>query len=416
MNKKIFLWALYDLANTPLTAAIGGLFLAQWVVLDNHLDDIWYGGTFTLVTVLLLLTSPFWGAWSDKIGKRKPFITWATLILLFVGGITGFVATSSMSPMPRVILVLILFFLLQYTYQVSLISYDALLVKLSKPKTIGLVTGIGEAFDQLGWILGPAMLLPFATGNITVLGEPGRGQVFFPAVLALAIFGLPFVFWFKEPKTKGPSKKTNFRSIYRKTIQGLKFLIGKNRNVAIFLFGFMFVSDALLTANLYFAIYLDQIYKIPDIQKFLILVSMQVVAIPSAYLIGKISDNLGIKKLLILSCIDLIIVFVLLSLFSSLTFVYFLAALMGIGFGGFYTTARAFLVKIAPPSQLGEYFGFYATFQRFASIIGPLTWGTITLLLKNYGVIKYRVAVFALAILMLIGVALLTRVQEKKAV
>src|SRR3990167_393366 len=100
MNRNVFLWGLYDLANTPLIAAIGGLYLAQWVVLDNHLDDIWYGGVFTLVTVF---------------------------ILLIAGGLLGLVAASSLPSFTRVILVLVLFFIIQYVYQVSLISYNSLL-------------------------------------------------------------------------------------------------------------------------------------------------------------------------------------------------------------------------------------------------------------------------------------------------
>lgn len=414
MNKNTFLWALYDFANTPLTAAIGGLYLAQWIVLDNHIDDIWYGGIFTLSTILLLIVSPFFGAWSDKIGKRMPFIKWATIVMLIFGVILGIVAPSSLPAIQKVILALILFFVLQLAYQMSLIFYDALLDKISTPKTIGKISGIGEAFGEAGWLLGPAMLLPFATGAITIFGEPGRAQVFLPAVLAIAILGLPMIFWFKEPRTEVAKDKVNFRVIYNKTIEGFKTLIKKNKNVSIFLISFMFISDAILTGSLYFAIYLDQMYHITDTQKFLFLALLGITAIPTAFIFGKMGDKLGIKKLLLTSCFNLVFVFILLSLSLPLFFVYLFGGLIGVGIGGFYATSRALLIKISPAQQLGEYFGFYATFQRFASIIGPLTWGGITLLLKDYGIMRYQIAVLSLAFLMIVGVLFLTRVKEEK--
>lgn len=416
MNKNTFLWGLYDFANTPLTAAIGGLYLAQWIVLDNQLDDIWYGGVFTLTTIFLLLTSPFWGTWSDQVGKRKPFITWMTFVLLIAGGLLGLVATSSLPSVTRVTIVLVLFFIVQYVYQVSLISYNALLKQLSTSKTLGKISGIGQFFGELGWLLGPAILLPFATGKITLWGEPGRAQVFIPAVLMLAVLGLPMIFWFKEKEIKSAEKTIDFKVIYHKTIRGLAALVKENKNATLFLVAFMFVSDALLTAQLYFAIYMDQIFKVGDTQKFLALASLEIVAILSAYIIGKLSDSRGTKRLLISSCWILFFGFLVLSINTSLPVIYVLASVLGAGFAGFYVTSRALLLKISPVEQHGEYFGFYSTFQKFASIIGPLTWSATTLLLKDYGVFRYRAAVLALALLMLIGTLLMTRVREEKII
>ncbi len=222
------------------------------------------------------------------------------------------------------------------------------------------------------------------------------------------------IFWFRELKVKLKEKNIDFKVVYSRTIQGLVVLFKENKNAALFLVAFMFVSDALLTAQLYFAIYMDQIFKVGDTQKFLALASLEVVAILSSLIVGKLSDNYGTKRLLILSCWILFFGFFVLSVNSSLPVIYILASLLGLGFAGFYVTSRALLLKISPVAQHGEYFGFYSTFQKFASIIGPLTWGATTLLLKDYGVVRYRVAVLALAFLMLVGTLLMNRVHEEK--
>jgi UMF1 family MFS transporter len=413
-NKNIFLWALYNLANTPIYVAMGGLFLTQWIVLDNKLNDIWYGSVFTLASILLLITSPFLGAWSDKLGKRMPFIRWTTYIQIFVGLLLGIVATSSMSPVPRVVIVLILFFFLQYAYQASLIFYNSILKVLSTSKNLGKISGIADFSDNIGWLLGPAILMPFSLGVVTVFGEPGRAQVFLPAILLLVLLGIPMLIWFKEPKIKATRQKLNFGQVYRSTIDGLRLLIKKDKNVTYFLLSFMLVSDALLTANLYFAVYMDQIFHISDFQKFTVLMMVQIIAVPFCYIFGILGDRFGLKKMLIIGCVILTLSALLLSATSSLIFVYILSALIGVGFGSFYTTSRALLVKISPPQKLGEYFGFYSTFQKFASIIGPVTYGGITLALKSYGTFKYRAAFFALSILMLIGTLILLKVKEER--
>lgn len=414
MKKNIFLWSLYDFANTPLTVAMGGLYLAQWVVIDNKFPDIWYGGVFTLATIMLLLTSPFLGAWSDKVGSRIPFLKWTTGALIVVGSIMGLVAISSIAKIPRMIIVLALFFVLQYSYQISLIFYNALLDTLSTSKTRGLVSGIGQAFGEIGWLLGSIMLLPFATGSITLFGESGRAQVFLPATLVLVILGLPMIFWLKEGKSKAIKTKVNFANIYGETFLGIKSLFKENKNVALFLVGFMFVSDALLTASLYFAIFLDRVYKISDSQKVIAVVLLEIFSASSAYVIGRLGDKLGLKKLLILSCLNLTVVYAAVSLSSSTLLLYVLSAFIGLGYGGFYTASRALLVRLSPSTKLGEYFGFYSTFQKFASIIGPMTWGVILLLLTNYGVVRYRVGILSLCVLMVVGILLLSRVKEQR--
>jgi UMF1 family MFS transporter len=84
----------------------------------------------------------------------------------------------------------------------------------------------------------------------------------------------------------------------------------------------------------------------------------------------------------------------------------------GIGWGGFYTSNRALLIKIAPKENLGEYFGLYSTFEKFASIIGPMVWGIITLILIDNGIIKYRVAGMVVVGLMAIGIYFIYKVKE----
>lgn len=159
---------------------------------------------------------------------------------------------------------------------------------------------------------------------------------------------------------------------------------------------------------------MDQVYGVLDTEKFKLLATMSLVMIPSCYLAGRLGDKIGLKKVLLTSCICLAIAFTSIALSSSVKILYALMAFVGIAWGGYYATARALLINISPPKQLGEYFGFYSIFQKFASIFGPLIWGIITLVLVDYGIIRYRIAVIVLVCLMIVGIVLLARVKEKR--
>jgi hypothetical protein len=64
MNEKKIqrrnLWSrvIYDFGNSFLYAAIGAMFLAQWLILDNKVPDIRFGASFSLATAIVLIISP----------------------------------------------------------------------------------------------------------------------------------------------------------------------------------------------------------------------------------------------------------------------------------------------------------------------------------------------------------------------
>lgn len=57
-KRNLILRFLYDFGNSFFFLAIGAMFLAQWLIIDNKLPDIRYGASFSLATLLALITSP----------------------------------------------------------------------------------------------------------------------------------------------------------------------------------------------------------------------------------------------------------------------------------------------------------------------------------------------------------------------
>jgi len=410
-KKNLWSWLLYDAGNSFVYLVLGGLYLAQWIIIDNNLPDIWYGGMFALSTVLVLLISPFLGAWSDNIKRRLPFLKITTLLMIFIGLIMGITILIPFNH-SKIFLILGLSMLVLSLYQISQLFYNSLLENISSKETRGKYSGLGELFNNLGFVMASFILILFATNKLYLFGIQGRAQTFLPAFIIFAIVAIPMLTLFKENTINNEIKKVKYSEIYNKTIIGIKKLFSDQKNIGIFLIGFCFISDALLTAQMYFAIILNKIYQLSDVQITILLASMLFCGMISSYFIGKLGDKIKHKNMLIIVTSLLVILFSIVYLSSWKGIIYIMPLIAGIGWGGFYTSSRALLIKIAPKENLGEYFGLYSTFEKFASIIGPMVWGIITLILIDNGIIKYRVAGMVVVGLMAIGIYFIYKVKE----
>ena len=91
------------------------------------------------------------------------------------------------------------------------------------------------------------------------------------------------------------------------------------------------------------------------------------------------------------------------------TVLWFTAPLAGIAIGGTWCADRPYLLRLAPPGHVGEFFGVYSIVGRFASIIGPLVW---VLVADTLGLGR-PFAVVALIIFIMISYAILRGVDDK---
>jgi UMF1 family MFS transporter len=92
-------------------------------------------------------------------------------------------------------------------------------------------------------------------------------------------------------------------------------------------------------------------------------------------------------------------------------------ALIAIGFGGIWTVSRSFLMGICHPEEKSQMFALYGLVNKGAAVIGPLIWGMTVEVFHNSPSLKYRMALLSMAVLMVIGLAVMSRVKyEPKAV
>ena len=412
-KKRLFVWSLYDFANS-IVQINWLLYLSQWLVVDRGLPEIWYGSVYSVVTLLLLVTSPLMGVYSDRLSKKLPIL----LIMSVVTAVTfiGVGVLTIKSPFAErftLILVLGMFFISNYFYQASLVFFNALLPTLGKVSFFGRLSGWGEFANNAGLIFGIFLTFPLITGAVKIFGGSGRSHTFLPAALAFLIFATPFFLFFKERKNiNSPFAKLS--GLGKEALAVLKGL-PKFPSMFWFLIGYYFVSDAMRTIILFFPLYFEKVLSLSDSIKAALTIFSLFFQMIGAALAGIAADKFGTKKVLLWLTFMTVFFISIFTLFSKLTIwgwvVIFAASIF---MGGYFGVSKAMLIRLAKGVSVGKYFGLYNLFERFASFVAPILFGLTLGIFAQFGsASSYRLAYFATFILIILGWVFFRKIKEK---
>ena len=413
MNKKnIFLWSLYDFANSIMTIVFF-LYFSQWLVVDSSVSDAKYNFLLIFSTILLVLVAPVASTMADKTGKCFAFLKINTVVVWFLYLLLTFITLFYPG---QIILAMIVFVLGAFTYQLSFSFYTPLLNELAPEAKRGLVSGIGNASNWLGQIVGLVLVLPFASGSIYFFGEPGRAQTFLPATIIFILLSLPMLLFFKKdnsmPKTKISFSilKQEYKNVFReaKTL----FLVP---GVGMFLIAFFFFNDAILTASSNFPIVLERVFFAPDTKKTFLLALILITSAIGAFLCGYLGDKFGLKKVLLWILAGWVVLFPLIGTSQTLGTLTILVTIMGILFGGVWAVSRALLSRLIPKERMVHAFSFYTLSERMASFLGPLAWSGIVVFAPTENGLNYRIAMVSMTVFIIIGFILMRKVEYKNS-
>ena len=410
LNKKnVFLWTLYDFANS-IVVIVFFLYFSQWLVIDKGVPDFWYNAIFAVGSLLLLLTAPILGSIADKTGKQQNYLNRIT-VFVFLFFILTAITTLFFSK--NVFLAVLFFLIANYLYQFSFVFYNALLPYIAPPEMRGRISGIGQTGGWLGQIAGLLITLPLATGAVYFIGETGRAQTFLPAAIIFFILAIPMLLFFRLPKHEKFYGKISLKDEYKNYWYQFKELV-KLPGMGLFLLSYFFFNDAIITASNNFPIYLQNVYAVPDGTKSMLLVGILATSAVGAFCSGFVADKIGLKKTLMIVVGSFVIIFPLMGFSPNFTIFVTLSILMGFFFGAIWTVTRATMAALCPKDKMNFGFSFYTLAERVSTLIGPLFWGLITYLFLDWGVIRYKIAVTFMVVFVLIGLYLLRNVEIKE--
>ncbi len=405
-KKRLILWALYDFANS-FVFIIFFFYYSQWLVLDRGVSDLWFNVTFVGSSLLFLLTVPVAGAIADKIRINMPGLRIVTLLSVSFFLATGVIAVF----FPEYYVVsIITFSLAAYFYLFCFTFYNPLLHDVASPEKHGLASGWGQFGSWLGEILGLLVALPFASGAITLWGEPGRAQTLIPAAILFFLFALPLLVFFKEKNTR-VAAPISIKAEYGNVLSSFWELC-KSSGVGLFFLAYFFFNDAVTTASNNFPIYIDKVFGVSDDVKSYLLIGILVTSAIGSPVSGWIADRIGFRKILLWILGGFMAVFPLMAVARDFTFFVFVAIAMGLWFGAIWTVTRAYLMRLTPPSMTNQSFTYYTLMERLATFVGPISWGLIVTYGPAAGALNYRVAAAMMTIFVIIGIFFAKKLPE----
>jgi UMF1 family MFS transporter len=409
-KKKVFLWSLYDFANSIPNVAFF-LYFSQWLVVEQGVSDFWYNMIFLGSSLLLVLSTPIAGILADHISIRKPFILWSSLLQVFSLGVAAVIAMFAQSS-GEVLCSAIAYLIGIYAYQFSLVFYDALLPDIAPPEQQGFASGVGQFANWFGQIVGIFAVAVFASGAWVLFGTPGRTQTLLPSVILMLVCALPLLIWYREKTVRRP-KTLRLAREYRSIFKRFRELI-KIPGVGRYLLAFFLFNDALLTSSNNFPIYLEQVFHVSDLFKSLLLVGILLTSALGGGFGGWIADKVGLKKTLLFILACWISIFPILAATTDIYWFSGFVIVMGFLYGATWAVCRAVMAALVPNEQLNHAFSYYALAERFSTFMSPLSWGVIVTVFAYAGPVRYQLAMLVLTIFIVIGYLIVRKIPLER--
>ena len=172
--------------------------------------------------------------------------------------------------------------------------------------------------------------------------------------------------------------------------------IQKNKNVLLFLFAFFLYIDGVHTIMSLAAIFAENI-GIDQSAIIVALILVQFVAFPSTLFWSYIGNKYDDKVVLYATIFIYICVVIYSTALSNSSEFYVMAVLIGSVQGGIQAASRSFFSKIIPTNKSGEFFGFYNTFGRAGSVMGPALVGMFIGIFNNLQIALVPIIVLFIA-------------------
>jgi len=401
-------WAMYDWANSAfLTVVVTAVFPIYYrSVAAKGLDGTAATGRFGLATTLALVIaavlSPPLGTLADRSGGKLRLLRW------FLG--LGVIATSALALVGEGdwLLGLVLFVVANVGVTGSFVFYDSLLPHVARPGEMDRVSSAGYAMGYVGG----GLMLAIALGLI--LGGPRLGLAgtlptrlsFVLVALWWAVFSRPLFRHVSEPPATGVPAPIGavvgdaFRQVGR-TLRDLRAF----PQAFLLLLAFLVYNDGIQTIIRMATIYGEEL-KLDRTVMIAAIVLVQFVGIPFAFLFGWLAGRVGTRPAIFLGIAGYVVITFLGWQLSTTREFLMLAALVGVVQGGTQALSRSLFARMIPAAKSGEFFGFFAIFEKFAGIFGPLLFSLFV-----YATGSSRTAILSTLVFFVIGAVLLARVD-----
>ena len=399
---KIFVWTLFDFANTSFSVIIVTVVFSKYF--SNYVagGQNWIWGLAVSVSmVIAAFLSPPLGAIADVSRNRKRFLLIFTLLSVCCTLLMFFVKSGD------ILLGFALFVLANIGFEAGLVFYDAFLPNLTEKKNFGRVSGYGFAMGYVG-ALAVLLIVMFMLPEST---SPDYYYyirlTFVVAALFFFVFSIPLFLFVREPQTSEVIKTDLIRNGINKSFETLKniFFRKKYPPISRFLFAFFLYNDAIITIIAFASIFASNILNMSDEQVIIFFVIVQSTAIAGSFIFGIISDHIGPKKTISITLVVWIVVVIGAFFVQTVSEFYIVGLLAGLAIGSSQSCSRSLMALLTPKEREAEFFGFYdGLFGKSSAVVGPLIYGIVS------DISNERFAALAIGVFFVVGFFVLQKV------
>jgi len=461
-KKVINGWAMYDWANSVYNLVITTTFFPIYftaVARDNKYNDTvtflgkkfinssLYDYCLAVAYLLIALSYPILTSIADTRGNKKNFMKFFCYM-----GATGCLLLFFFRDVDLLWLGILAFIMAAMGFVGSLVFYNAYLPEIAAPKDQDRISAKGFSFGYIGSVI--MQLIGFAL----VMFLPDSGQATRITFLLVGIWWISFaqITFARLPQSKAPVSK-NKGNIFKDGFLEVKKVYHEIKEMPVlkrYLRAFFFYSMGVQTVMLAATLFGSKLLQLPDTKLIITVVIIQLVAIPGALLMSKLSAVFGNIKVLM----GVLVIWILIciaafntanlaeplqplhakikglesemkaakelndlnktaSLQVALTTIqsdlapsqtpveyrfYALAIAVGLVMGGIQSLSRSTFSKLMPETKdTASYFTYYDLTEKLAIVIGIFSFGYIGEILSMKFSILSLVVFFAMGLLFL---------------
>ncbi len=407
-KREVFGWAMYDFANSGYTTVVlTAVFNAYFVgVIAGGAP--WATLAWTLVigasSAIVMLTMPAIGAFADLRAAKKRVLAMAT-----AGCVAATVALAMAGPGDLWLAVLaIVVSNTFYSYGESLTA--AFLPELARPDSMGRVSGWGWSFGYFGGMLSLGLSLAYVLWA-QAHKLPATHFVPITMLITAGVYGAASLATFALLRERAlPQVRTAGDAGLRAALRRLAATWHQARRYRDFRWllacGTCYQAGISVVIALA-AVYAEQVLGFKQTDTMALIFLVNIAAALGAFGFGYAQDRIGHKAALGVTLVGWIVMTVLAALATGAGLFWVAAVIAGLCMGSSQSAGRALAGLFAPPAQLAEFFGLWTLATRLAAIIGPVTYGVVTVITAG----NHRIAILSTALFFVLGLLLLTPID-----
>ncbi|MEO6322068.1 MAG: MFS transporter [Polaromonas sp.] len=407
-KREVFGWAMYDFANSGYTTVVLTAVFSAYFVAGVAGNAPWgtlaWTGALALSSALVMLTMPALGAYADLRAAKKRL-----LLISTVGCVVATLALARAGPgdVAWAVAAVVLSNLF-YSYGDSLIA--AFLPELARRDSLGRVSGWGWSFGYFGGMLTLGLSLAYvmwAQGQ----GVPATQFVPVTMLITAGIYALASMATFALLRERAvPQAQGTQRQGIKASLARLRQTWREARrfeDFSRFLTCVVAYQAGIAVVIALAAVYAEQVLGFRQTETMMLIFLVNIAAALGAFGWGYVQDRLGHRPALAITLVGWIVMTLLAGLATEATLFWLAAVIAGLCMGSSQSAGRALAGAFSPEQRRAEFYGLWTFATRLSAIVGPLTYGVVTLLTAG----NHRIAILSTGLFFVLGLVLLARVN-----